>query len=163
MVDIESAYSRYFPLVREKCRRMLRNSAEADDVAQETFVRLWRSRLVDEDPATVTSWLYRTSTRLTIDFLRARKWRDSDDPDGAAEEIAALVPSSENELEIRRALEKFAGRLPANELEIAFLHRLDGLTQAEIAEVVQISERTVRRCLQRLDERVEKLKQEKPG
>jgi RNA polymerase sigma-70 factor, ECF subfamily len=163
LVDIESAYSRYFPLVREKCRRMLRNSAEADDIAQETFVRLWRSRLTDEGPRTVISWLYRTSTRLAIDLLRSQKRHDADDQDVGAEEIAALMPSSEDKLVVSGALDTVARKLPADELEIAFLHRLDGLTQAEIAEVVRVSERTVRRCLQRLDERVEALRKEKAG
>ncbi len=53
-----------------------------------------------------------------------------------------------------------ARRLPADELEVALLVRLDGLTQAEIAEVVRVSERTVRRCLRRLDHRVAKMRKE---
>src|SRR5207302_10717908 len=51
--DVEAAYRRYFVLIREKCRRMLADFAEADDVAQETFVRLWRADLAGGNPRSV--------------------------------------------------------------------------------------------------------------
>jgi RNA polymerase sigma-70 factor (ECF subfamily) len=159
---IESAYRRYFPLIREKCRRMLGDLAEADDVAQETFVRLWQSSLENAEPRRLVSWIYRTSTRLAIDRLRQRARRPSSDggEERAVEELAALSPDSEDALATRRALERLARALPEGELEMALLHRLDGLSQAEIAAVAQVSERTVRRCLERFDRRVGKLGKE---
>src|SRR5947207_3115071 len=51
---------------------MLADFAEADDVAQETFVRLWRSDLGGDEPRRVLAWIYRTSTRLTIYRMRER-------------------------------------------------------------------------------------------
>ena len=73
----------------------------------------------------------------------------------------AFVPAGPDEaLAVRRTLELVSRTLPATEVEIAVLHRLDGLTQAEIAEVAEISARTVRRFLERLDKRVEKLRKE---
>lgn len=157
MTDIEAAYRRYFPLVREKCRRML-GDGEADDVAQETFLRFWKSQLQDDDPRRVTAWIYRTCTRLAIDRMRerARRPRSHEEPDG--EEPLARIPShapaSDEMLANRRLLQRLADQLPREELEMALLHRLDGLTQAEIAEVTQVTDRTVRRCLARLDERL---------
>ena len=138
---------------------MLGDFAEADDVAQETFVRLWRTNLPTDDQRRLLAWIYRTGTRLAIDRLRERSRRA-----GAGEEAAALVqlgslaPGADDALATRRSLEVLARRLPADELEVALLVRLDGLTQAEIAEVVRVSERTVRRCLRRLDERVAKMR-----
>src|SRR2546428_13546249 len=58
---------------------MLSDLAEADDAAQETFVRLWRARLRDSDPRRLTAWIYRTSTRIAIDRLRKRAARMSMD------------------------------------------------------------------------------------
>jgi RNA polymerase sigma-70 factor, ECF subfamily len=158
LVDVEAAYRRYFALIREKCRRMLSDFAEADDVAQETFVRLWRTRLRDGDPRRVTAWIYRTSTRIAIDRLRQRAARVS--MDDAFDRLASIPSGPDDALAVRRALELVSRSLPAAELEIAVLHRLDGLTQSEIAEVAEISDRTVRRFLERLDERVEKLRKE---
>jgi RNA polymerase sigma-70 factor (ECF subfamily) len=163
--EVESFYRRHFPLLREKCRRMLGDAAEAEDLAQETFVRLWRADLDADDPRAVTSWIYRTSTRLAIDRIRARARQarpEARDEEGASELERVAAPSSPSDeaLSVRRQLQELARSLPAQELEIALLHRLDGLTQLEIADVLQISDRTVRRCLSRLDERLPALRLE---
>ncbi|NTX17062.1 RNA polymerase sigma factor [Myxococcus sp. CA056] len=151
--DIQSAYLRYFPLIREKCRRMLGDSDEAQDVAQETFIRLWRTGL-PKDARHATAWIYRTSTNLAVDRLRQRP---SSASAHRSEELSD-ERSAEATLWRRQELEAYARHLPADALEAALLSRLDGLTQQEIAEVLQVSERTVRRLLQRLDEQVEHLR-----
>ncbi len=65
---LDAAYRRFFPLLRGKCRRLLRTDAEAEEVAQEAFLRLVQSQLLERggfaDFKQVTLWLYRTSTRL---------------------------------------------------------------------------------------------------
>ena len=162
-VDVETAYRRYYPLLREKCRRMLRNAAAAEDVAQETFVKMWRSEIAGGDPRQVTAWLYRTSTRLAIDRLREDRRRGeplSDEP--AEQDFDSLAPPSDEALATRQHLLRLVAALPADELEMAFLSRIDGLTQQEIAEIYKMSDRTVRRCLQRLDQRVEALSKKRP-
>lgn len=158
-MDVQEAYQAYFPRIREKCRRMLGEAAEAEDVAQETFVRLWQTGPRGAEPRRVLAWVYRTSTRLAIDRLRRR---------GAAgevrcEETLHAQPGGvvlERQVEERHALLRLAGRLPGEELEAVLLHRLDLLTQPEVAEVLQVSERTVRRLLTRFDARVGALKED---
>lgn len=157
LVDVEAAYRRYFPVIREKCRRMLNDFAEADDVAQETFVRLWRASLSDEDPRSVVAWIYRTSTRLAVDRMRERRQAAGEEEAAA---LASLAAGSDDALATRRALKALAQRLPAGELEVLLLHRLDGLGQQEIAEVSMVSQRTVRRWLRKVEERVARLRRE---
>src|SRR5438477_9501783 len=70
---VDAVYRRYFPSIREKCKRMLGDSEESRDVAQETFARLWAAQLPLREPNQVVAWIYRTSTRLAIDRLRARR------------------------------------------------------------------------------------------
>jgi RNA polymerase sigma-70 factor (ECF subfamily) len=74
--------------------------------------------------------------------------------------MAAVAPNLDDALATRQMLERLAAVLPRQELEIALLHRLDELTQQEIATVAEVSARTVRRCLQRLDQRLETLRKE---
>ncbi|WP_224364708.1 RNA polymerase sigma factor [Hyalangium versicolor] len=157
-MTVEEAYRAYFPRIREKCRRMMQNVGDAEDVAQETFVRLWQARLQDTHPQRVMVWVYRTSTRLAIDRLRRRRSAAELSCDEALERMATAV-SLEREVVERDALAQLVGQLPAEELEVVFLHRLDRLTQPELAEVLQVSERTVRRLLRRFEERLEKLKE----
>jgi RNA polymerase sigma-70 factor, ECF subfamily len=140
---------------------MLGDFAEADDVAQETFVRLWRADLAGDDPRRVLAWIYRTGTRLAVDRLRHRSRTVATGAERlAVVHLASPSPGGDDALSTRRALELLARHLPADELEVALLFRLDGLTQAEIAEVIRVSERTVRRCLRRLDARVAKMRKE---
>ena len=153
--DVEAAYRRYYPLIREKCRRVL-GEGEADDVAQETFIRLWRAGLADLDARSISSWIYKTSTRMAIDRLRedARRPRG----DEALARIPDCAAPSDEALAARRRLAALAGILPESELEVALLSRVDRLTQDEIAEVLGVSSRTVRRSLRRLEERLGELR-----
>lgn len=149
--SVEQTYRKYFGLIRAKCRRVLGDGHEAEDVAQETFMRLWQSQHdVANDPRSVTAWIYRTATRLAIDQLRRRR---------AAPALDSLPSPSdagnpEESLAARRAIAELSTELTPEELEVAVLCRIDGLGHREIAEVTGVSERTVRRLLQRVDERL---------
>ena len=157
--DVQLAYRRYFPLIREKCRRMLGDVEEAQDVAQETFIKLWSARLQDDDPRRLTSWVYRTCTRLAIDRMRRRRAR----PEETMDELEGGDAGDwEQRTELRSELQRWARTLPADEVEVAFLSRLDRLTHPEIAEVVGVSERTVRRLLARFDARVLEARETRP-
>lgn len=157
-MTVQAAYQAYFPRIREKCRRMLGDAGEAEDVAQETFVRLWQAGQAGGPPERVMAWVYRTSTRLAIDRMRRRQVRREE---LGADALAQMVDPGclESQVGRRDALLQLAAQLPAEELEVVLLHRLDRLTQPEIAEVTKVSERTVRRLLQRFEQRVQPLKQ----
>lgn len=150
---VATTYRRLFPMLQSKCTRMLGESAEAQDVAQETFTRLWRERDKLRDPATVTAWIYRTATRLAVDRLRGRR-HEAPGADGEEPAVASGAASPELLSDTRRQLRALGSRLPADELEAVILSRADGLTQPEIAEVLGVSERTVRRLLARCEERI---------
>jgi RNA polymerase sigma-70 factor (ECF subfamily) len=72
--------------------RILQDRAEAEDVAQETLLRLWKDAARYEPTAKVSTWLHRIAHNLCIDRLRAR--RDKGDGDGAEEGRTSDEPSS---------------------------------------------------------------------
>lgn len=150
--QVKEAYRRYFPIIVRKSGRMLRDASEAQDLAQETFLRLWRSRLDLRDAAATTAWLYRTCTRLALDRLRVRP---ADGTEELGEAIASPDPSAEDRSHHRAMLEEIWRRFPQEEIEAAILSRVDGLNHQEIGEVLGISERTVRRLLARIDARLD--------
>jgi RNA polymerase sigma-70 factor (ECF subfamily) len=155
--DIDASYRRYFPLIRAKCRRMLGDAAEADDVAQETFVRFWRSSFAG-DARRGTAFIYKICTRLAIDRMREKARRQGGDAD--VDELPLPGAGTDELLAVRRQLLILSRRLPESELEVALLSRLDRLTHEEIAEVLGVSDRTVRRSLKRFDGRVAALRKE---
>ena len=154
-VALEDAFRRHYPALRAKCRRMLRDPQEADDVAQETFVRLWKSNLAGGDDRMVTAWIYKTSNRVAIDRLRASatRLRLAPPPEERSTDMAGS-------LEVKAQLDRLAATMPEDELELVLLQRWDGLTHAEIAEVTGQSERTVRRRLKSSEERLAQLAKE---
>lgn len=156
--SFEACYRRVFPLVLAKCRRMLRGHSDATDVAQEVFVRLWKHRELVQDQQALIAWLYRTSTRLVID--RARRRALSQESLAYLQLVGTGIEAdAEDRFASRRQLRSVVDEVPAKELEAVILNRLDRLTHPEIAEVMGVGERTVRRLLGRFDERVSLLKE----
>jgi RNA polymerase sigma-70 factor (ECF subfamily) len=153
--ELTRAYQRYFPLLVQKCARMLRSHEDAQDVAQESFIRLHEAALLGAEPRVVTAWLYRTSTRLAIDRLRARSHRAAD-----PSALDALIDSSASDGAslFRSALDQLVKLVPDDELQAGLLSRVDGLSQAELAEVLGVHERTVRRLLSKFEARIERLR-----
>jgi RNA polymerase sigma-70 factor (ECF subfamily) len=157
---VDSIFRDHFPVIRAKCARMLGWTEDAADVAQETFVRLCESDILDREPAVRIAWIYRTSTRLAVDLIRRRRLgieRPSVDDDAAADHAGA-----DEALAARQRLAAIAGAASQQELEVALLCRVDGMTQPEAAAVCGVSERTVRRLLERLDRKLAELEGRAP-
>ncbi|MFT3926582.1 MAG: RNA polymerase sigma factor [Myxococcales bacterium] len=153
--ELIHAYRLYFPLLVRKCARMLGDGHEAEDVAQEAFLRLHDAGIALDDPRRVTAWLYRTSTRLAVDRLRSRARLVSEDH---AFDSLSSQASPERQALFAGMWAELVRRLPEDELSAALLSHVDGLKQQEIAEVLGIHERSVRRLLVRFEERAVRLR-----
>lgn len=154
MRDFVAVYRRYFPLLARKCARILREPEEALDVAQETFLRLHEGPMLSQDERAITAWLYRTSTRLAIDRLRQRA-RDGVVEAGHAHPLAV---GPEQALHAQCMWKELLRLVPDAELEAAMLSRVDGLMQREVADVMGIHERSVRRLLSQFEARTDRLR-----
>ena len=153
--EVDSVYRLYFPVIRAKCRRMLADADEAQDLAQETFIRLWQSELSGLGTQQIVSWIYRTATRLAVDRLRQRAARPGAESEAIDHQEQA--PGHESAVAARQLLSKVCKRLKGDELELFILRRLDGMKEQEIAMALDISDRTVRRRAAALDERLEQI------
>jgi RNA polymerase sigma-70 factor, ECF subfamily len=155
------AYRRFVPPVRAKCRRMAIEAALAEDIVQETFERLWtKGPSLSSEPETIISWLYQTSTRLALDALRRKTRRPVADPEATMTLPCGQSSRLDAALDARNAIVALCKEMPAEELEAAVLVRVDGLTFPRAAEILGISERTVRRMLDRFDERTAAMRKE---
>jgi RNA polymerase sigma-70 factor (ECF subfamily) len=160
-----SVYRRFLPPIRLKCRRILAQLEDAEDVAHESFVRLLQqgpSWSTEADTPVVMAWLYRTCTRLAIDTLRSRARLTLTD-DAAQGDQPSWWPGGvalDSALDARRVVHSVCKHVDADELETAVLCRVDGLSQLEAAAVLGISERTVRRLLERFDSHVKQWREE---
>jgi RNA polymerase sigma-70 factor (ECF subfamily) len=133
---------RITPRVMGYAARMLGGDrAEAEDVAQETMLRLWRMAPEWRQGETkVTTWAYRVATNLCIDRQRTRARRGQVALD-AVPDPADDGPSAEGRLqeaERLAALEAALADLPDRQRQAVVLRHIEGLTNPEIAAVMEI-------------------------
>lgn len=131
------------PLVKYACR-LEGDLDRAEDVVQETFVRLWQKRAGWTLRGTVKAYLYRIARNLALQEqekkLVRKRWRDSAVMDQPLEPSPAeQLESRALQLELEHALHALAPR----RREIVILARFHGLSYREIAEVMGISSQTV--------------------
>ncbi len=130
--------------------RILGNWADAEDVAQEVFLRLHRHGLNFGHEAALASWLYRVTVNLCLD--RSRRTRRIEIVPEASPDLRAAGPSAEAELlrdEQKRRLMAALATLPPKERAAVVLREIEGLSTAEVAEVLGSSEVTVRTQIHR--------------
>ncbi|WP_386680470.1 RNA polymerase sigma factor [Loktanella sp. R86503] len=137
--------ARLLPRVMGQAVRMLQDRTEAEDVAQEAMMRLWKiAPDWRQGEAQVSTWLYRVVANLCTDRLRRRK-RSGVGLDQIAEPAdtapgAAAVIQDETRL---KALSDALAQLPDRQAQAVALRHLEGLSNPEIAVIMDISPRAV--------------------
>jgi RNA polymerase sigma-70 factor, ECF subfamily len=140
---------RHLPTVLAIARRMLRDDAEAEDVAQETMLRLWRNAAgLELGPHGVRPWLRRVASNLCIDRVRAR--RNTSVVEEVPEESAPPTQVrhlAERELGVR--VDAALQALPERQRLAITLFHYEGMSQVEVGEVLGISDEAVESLLAR--------------
>ena len=122
-------------------RLLLGDRAEAEDVAQETLLRLWRIAPEWRQGETkVTTWAYRVATNLCIDRQRSRGRKRQVALDDAPEVADGSVGAEGRLQEAGRmaALETALAELPDRQRQAVVLRHLEGMTNPEIAAIMEI-------------------------
>ena len=133
--------ARLLPRVLSHATRVLGSRAEAEDVAQEAMLRLWRAAADwhADGPARPGTWLYRVTANLSVDRIRARA---RSLPLEAAPEPADETPgpaAAMDEAKRLAALDHALQDLPERQRQAVVLRHIEGLANPEIAEILDIS------------------------
>ena len=136
--------------------RMVQNQAVAEELAQEAFLRVYRSRGTYEPTAKFTTWLFRIATHLALNALRDGKNRRLETPieeEGSempTRQISDARPSAEQALlrqarldEIRQAV----SGLPDKQRAAVLMHKYQEMEYSQIAKVLNCSESAVKSLL----------------
>lgn len=139
--------------------RMVRNQAVAEELAQEVFLRVYRSRQTYRAEARFSTWLYRIAANLGVNYARDTKYEraaqnvylDQPDPEtGVHPDVADRNLSVEQELlrdERMRAIRKCVMALPERQRAAVLMHKYQEMDYKQIGEVLRLSESATKSLL----------------
>lgn len=130
---------RLTPRVLSHAFRVLGDRAEAEDVAQEAMLKLWKiAPDWRQGEAKITTWLYRVTANMCTDRLRKRRGIDIEDIPEPEDD----TPSVENQMHSAaraQALQQALQSLPDRQRQAVVLRHIEGRSNPEIAEALEIS------------------------
>ena len=133
----------FLPMCLRYARRMLGDPVEAEDVAQEAMIRLWRvAPEWRSGEAKVSTWLYRVTANLCVDRMR-RKPAQTFDEISEPEDPSQTVLDRMQDQTRMDALQIALLSLPDRQRQAVVLRHIEGLSNPEIASIMDISARAV--------------------
>ncbi len=150
------------------CLRFTGNKNDADDLAQEVFIRVYQAASTYEIKAAFTTWLYRVTVNLCLNYQRRKKIlpffslnhsRDSNShPEDRIPELSTQEqPDTELEKkELQFLVQKAIQSLPENQKTVVILHRYHNLSYQEIADILNTTVSAVESRLHRAKENLKK-------
>jgi len=157
---LEMLFERYGEMIRRHLARMAGDSAVAQDLLQETFLRVWTRAAQWDGRGSFKAWLYRIATNLALNHLRSMRRRkeqpleiagewdsDADDYVSPAWAIDAAAPEPEDVLEMAERHERYrrlVDRLPEEKREVLHLVHEVEMSLQDAADELGIPEGTVK-------------------
>jgi RNA polymerase sigma-70 factor (ECF subfamily) len=135
-IAFDTTVAEFSGKLRAFLRRRVRDDATADDLAQETMLKVFRSREALRDGQRLEAWLYRIARTTLIDFYRRQRPREELPANLAAESTA---PTDEVTAAMTRSLRIFLEELPEAYREPVRLAEFEGLPLAKIALRMELS------------------------
>jgi RNA polymerase sigma-70 factor, ECF subfamily len=167
MLELRSGNMAGFDFLIQKYRkpivhfmyRMVHNQAVAEELAQEVFLRVYRSRETYRAEARFSTWLYRIATNLGVNHARDTRHErtaatvyldETDSETGTTPDVADTTPSAESNL-LRRerlnAIRQHVLALPERQRMAVLMHKYEGLDYRQIGDVLKLSESATKSLL----------------
>ena len=158
VVAFKKLFDAYSSLVFNVALRMLRNRQDAEDITQDVFLHAYKSLAEFRCDSKLSTWLYRIAVNRSLNFLRKKKherWLSLDFASGRREDPSEVLSLQENpqesleRTETERIVRDAIDSLPKMQRTAMLLHRYEGLSYEEIAEIMNVSVASVESRLHR--------------
>jgi RNA polymerase sigma-70 factor (ECF subfamily) len=139
--------------------RMVHNQAVAEELAQEVFLRIYRSRETYRAEARFSTWLYRIATNLGVNHARDTRHErsaftvyldETDSETGTTPDVADATPTVEADLlksERMKAIRQHVMALPERQKTAVLMHKYQDMDYKQIGEVLKLSESATKSLL----------------
>jgi len=164
----KTLFDRHSPTTYSLCLRLLGNSDDAHEVAQDVFVTLWQKAESLRGESKLSTWLHRVAVNKSINFrkrgglLSKIKQIISIDTDEVSLEQQLPAPESERPdrqletAEARIELAELMANVPERQRTVYLLHKLEGLSYQEIAEQLNLTIPSIESLMHRAKENLQK-------
>ncbi|EKA89237.1 MULTISPECIES: RNA polymerase sigma-70 factor [Bacteroides] len=143
-IAFKTLFVRYYPKVRSFIMGLVKSESETEDLAQEVFLKLWTHRERFREVEVFGTYLYVLTKNTTFNYLRSRQNRQDDQRADSVEESTDTTPYEELVAkDLQLLIDMVVENMPPQRQTIFRLNREAGFTNAEIAEKLQISKKTV--------------------
>lgn len=149
------------------CVHMVTDREEAADLAQEAFLKAWRSLSTFQEESSFATWMHRLTTNVCLDFLRKQIRRQNistavslDDEDSGWHEPADHSQDPQKHLEReerKQALTRALGELPEHHRQMLLMREVAGMSYQEIADALNADLGTIKSRISRARERLRKI------
>jgi RNA polymerase sigma-70 factor (ECF subfamily) len=156
---------KYQDRIYNLCRYLLLNPQDAEDTAQEVFIKAFQNLIRFQPQSSLYTWLYRIGVNTCLDHKRKFRPEPLKD-ESMAEGLPSFEPSPERRYqskEIGQAIQAALAQLPKNSRSVIVLKEIEGLSYDEIAEILHTSIGTVKSRISRAREELRRLLRKKSG
>lgn len=150
--EVQSLYAQFAPVVYRRAKVLMARDADAWDVVQEVFERMLRHGAAFRGEARPMTWVYRVTTNVALNQVRSQKLREP-----LLTSVTAEATSGVAQVEARQLISRWMKHLDERELTVATLLYVDGLSQQEVADVLELSRKTIVREVEALRQKLESL------
>ncbi|MGL1934921.1 MAG: sigma-70 family RNA polymerase sigma factor [Fibrobacterales bacterium] len=145
----EEIYTAHKDGVFRICRRYTHCDHDAEDLLQETFIKVFRSIDSYDGTSQMFTWIYRIATNNCLDYLRSKKGKDALSIDYIEEIPCKNVGREDTDRNL--TLQKILKTFNKESRELLFLFYIEGLNHGEIADIMGVSRVAITRRIKRLE------------
>ena len=142
---VDDLFSYYYPRLYHFSKSILKIENDIDDILQEVFVKIWLNRQKIGNPETFNAYIFTITKNEVLNLIRSNlrehTFKDQLFQHAVAEEYQNSAPLEYEE--VKAGIDKIVAVLPEKRQQVFILSRTEGLSNKEIAQQLNISEKTV--------------------
>ena len=158
---------KYQPMIKAISVQMFEQEEDQEDFTQEVFIKVFHALPDFRRKSSISTWIYRIALNHALNLSRKNKWKQwlsnglsrwgtGEPRDKIIQQLPGQVEESAEQREMRRLLNKAIQRLPENQRIAFVMTRIDGMSYAEVAKVMDVSESAVDSLSQRARQNLRK-------